>query len=280
VATIHTVRGGRGLKLHVREWGNSDGPAILLIHGWSQNHLSWAKQYGSSLSAEFRLAALDLRGHGMSEAPLGPENYNDPQIWADDIAAIIRALNLERPVLVGWSYGGAVVSDYVRAYGQSELAGINYVAAVVGNQAGVGNLIGPGFRDHALGSFARDLPTNIQAMRSFLRDCLVKPVSQEDFEVALAYNVAVPAEVREALTLREIDSDDVLSGLTVPVLVTHGKEDCVSLPAMGAHILDVCLTAKASWYEGVGHAPFLEEPERFNEELAAFVHRAQARASR
>ena len=85
---VHAVRGG-GLRLHVREWGKPDGPPILFIHGWSQNHLCWAKQYESSLADEFRLVAYDLRGHGMSEAPLEPEHYTDGELWADDVAAII-----------------------------------------------------------------------------------------------------------------------------------------------------------------------------------------------
>jgi non-heme chloroperoxidase len=73
----HAVRGGGGLRLHVREWGRVDGPPILLIHGWSQNHLCWVKQYESALADEFRLVAYDLRGHGMSEAPLEAEHYTD-----------------------------------------------------------------------------------------------------------------------------------------------------------------------------------------------------------
>ena len=79
---IHTVRGGGDLQLHVREWGKADGPPILFIHGWSQNHLCWDRQYESALRDEFRLVAYDLRGHGMSEAPLGPENYTDGKLWA------------------------------------------------------------------------------------------------------------------------------------------------------------------------------------------------------
>ena len=96
----HTVRGGSGLRLHVREWGKADGPPILFIHGLSQNHLCWAKQYESALADEFRLVACDLRGHGMSEAPLELEHYTDSQLWADDVAAIIEELALDRPVLV------------------------------------------------------------------------------------------------------------------------------------------------------------------------------------
>src|SRR5689334_15341198 len=98
----HTVAGGGGLRLHVGEWGAVDGPAILLIHGWPQTHLCWARQYESALADEFRLIAYDLRGHGMSEAPLAAEHYTDDRLWADDIAAIIDALALDRSVLVGW----------------------------------------------------------------------------------------------------------------------------------------------------------------------------------
>ena len=96
----YTVRGGGGLRLHVREWGKPDGPPILFIHGWSQNHLCWAKQYESSLTDEFRLVAYDLRGHGMSEAPPEPEHYTADELWADDLAAIMNELRLDRPVLV------------------------------------------------------------------------------------------------------------------------------------------------------------------------------------
>jgi pimeloyl-ACP methyl ester carboxylesterase len=97
----HTVRGGGGLQLHAREWGKADGPPILFMHGWSQSHLCWAKQYGSALASEFRLVAYDLRGHGMSEAPPEPEHYTDGALWADDVAAIIDQLRLDRPVLAG-----------------------------------------------------------------------------------------------------------------------------------------------------------------------------------
>ena len=60
------------------------------------------------------------------------------------------------------------------------------------------------------------------------------------------------------------------------VLVTHGRADTVVLPAMAEHILATCPTAEASWYDGVGHAPHLEEPERFNRELAALTTRLPA----
>jgi non-heme chloroperoxidase len=271
---VHAVQGGGGLQLHVREWGRSDGPPILFIHGWSQNHLCWAKQYESALADEFRLVAYDLRGHGMSEAPLEPEHYTDDGLWADDVAAIVNALRLDRPVLVAWSYGSFVICDYMRAYGQDRIAAINFVeGAVKLGESAFGTLLGPGFLDHFVGATADDLPTNIGTMRSFVKACASKPLSAEDFETALSWNMVVPARIRANLAAREIDCDDVLRVLDVPLLVTQGRADTVVLPAMAEHVLATCPSAEASWYDGVGHLPHLEEPERFNRELSAFARR-------
>jgi pimeloyl-ACP methyl ester carboxylesterase len=273
---VHTVRGGGDLRLHVREWGKADGPPILFVHGWSQNHLCWRKQYESALADEFRLVAYDLRGHGMSDAPLGAEHYSDGTLWAADLAAIIDELRLDRPVLVGWSYGSFVICDYIRVHGQTRVAAVNLVeGAVKLGETAFGTLIGRGFVDHFVDATADDLPTNIQAMRSFVRACLVKPVSDDDLEAAVCWNVTVPAPVRANLGARDLDDDDVLRALEVPLLVTQGHADTVVLPAMAEHILATCPTAEASWYDGVGHVPHLEEPERFNRELAELTRRVR-----
>jgi pimeloyl-ACP methyl ester carboxylesterase len=275
---IHTIGGGDGLHLHVREWGNTDGQPILFVHGWSQNHLCWARQYESTLAEEFRLIAYDLRGHGMSAAPLEPEHYTNGRLWADDVAAIVERLRLEQPVLVGWSYGAFVICDYIRAHGQEAVAAIEFVEGPAKlSEAAFGTFIGPGFLTHFADATSDDLPTNIQAIRSFVRTCLVKPVSADEFETALLWNIAVPARVRAALAARDIDNDDVLRALEVPLLLTHGRADTVVLPAMAEHILAVCPTATVSWYDGVGHAPHLEEPARFNRELAQLARRADTR---
>lgn len=267
---IHSVQGAGGVKLHVREWGKPAGVPILLIHGWSQSHLCWTKQSNGALGDEFRVVALDLRGHGMSDAPLEAEQYTDGDKWADDVAAIIDQLALDRPTLVGWSYGGLVISDYVRKHGQSTIAGINFVAAPVALGEKALPFIGPGILENAPAACEPDLPTNITAIRKFLRTFFVKPISQHDFELLLAFNMVVHPQVRTSLIQREIDFAPVLESIEIPVLVTHGRYDTVLLPAMSDYILEHCKTAEASWYDGVGHAPFLEEPERFNRELARF----------
>lgn len=272
---IHSVIGGSGVKLHVREWGKPDAPAILFIHGWSQSYLCWQKQYESQLAEKFRLVAFDLRGHGMSEAPTNDTCYSEPKPWADDVAAIISQLGLNNIILVGWSYGGFVISDYLREYGQDTVAGINFVGGAVSlDSAALGVLIGPGFLDHVPGATAQDLPSNIRAVRDFVHGCTAHPLPQDNLENALCWMSVVSPKVRAALIARAVNSDDVLSTLQKPVLMTQGKMDTVILPAMGDHILRTCPTSTASWYPDTGHAAFLENPTRFNRELGDFAHKA------
>ena len=278
---IHTVAGAAGVNLHVREWGKSDGIPILLIHGWSQSHLCWMKQCESGLRDEFRLVGLDLRGHGMSDAPLNVEQYTDGDKWADDIAAIVDQLALDRPILVGWSYGGFVILDYLRKHGQHKIAGVNFVgAAVVIGPKAFGSLIGPGFLENAPGACVADLPTNIVAIRKFLHACFTQAISRDDFESALAFNMTVHPNIRGFLIQRDLDFAPILEDIKIEVLVTHGRSDTVILPTMADYIVKHCKLAQVSWYEDVGHAPFMEDPARFNRELALFAKKARGRMER
>jgi len=272
----HTVAGGGGLRLHVREWGRPDGPPILFVHAISQNHLGWAKQYESTLADQFRLVAFDLRGHGMSEAPLEAEYYSAGELWADDVAAVIDRLSLDQAVLVGWSYGAFVIGDYVRVHGQDRIAAIEFVGGVSKlGEAAFGSLIGPGFLDHFADLVSDDLPTVIRAMPAFLRGFTVAPLPADEFETLLCCNMAVPARIRANLGARDLDYEDVLRDLRVPLLITHGRADSIVLPAMPEHLLAITPTAEVSWYEGAAHAPHMEAPERFNKELAAFASRVR-----
>jgi non-heme chloroperoxidase len=267
----YDIRGGGGIMLHAREWGNPDGPAILFVHGWSQCDLCWSGQVDSQLAARFRMVTFDNRGHGTSEKPLDPGCYADERLWADDLAAVIDQTRLQRPVLVAWSYGGFITADYIRAYGEAGIAGLDLVGGAVLLRPPTFDHIGPGMLENAQEACAPDLLTNIHAIRRFLRRCTARSLDDELWSTALCWNMAVPAQVRGALIARQIDSDDVLARLSVPVLVTHGREDAIILPSMADHTLEHCTTAVASWYEGVGHMPFVEDTERFNHELAEFV---------
>jgi pimeloyl-ACP methyl ester carboxylesterase len=219
------------------------------------------------------MVTFDNRGHGRSEKPLDPASYADERLWADDLAAVIDQTRLERPVVVAWSYGGFIVTDYIRAHGDAAIAGIDLVAAAVVRRP-TSDHIGPGVLDNVQDMCVPDLLANIAATRRFLRSCTVRPLDDELWSQALCWNMVVPPQVRGALMAREINGHDALARLSVPVLVTHGREDAIVPPSMSELVLEHSETAVPSWYEGVGHIPFLEDTERFNRELAEFVDRA------
>jgi non-heme chloroperoxidase len=275
VAT-YEIRGGGAVRLQAREWGNRAGSAILFIHGWSQCDACWTHQVGGRLADRFRMVTLDIRGHGLSEKPTGPEHYREGRIWADDLAAVIDQTGLERPVLVAWSYGGYIVTDYLRAFGDAVIGAINLVGSAVIMKPPTFDHIGPGLLDNATDMCAPDLLACIAATRRFLANCTAQPLSDDAAATMLGWNMVVPPEVRGALLAREVDGSGAFSGLTVPVLVSHGRNDAIALPSMANHTLERCGTAAASWYEGVGHMPFWEAPERFDRELAELVDRVNA----
>jgi pimeloyl-ACP methyl ester carboxylesterase len=113
-------------------------------------------------------------------------------------------------------------------------------------------------------------------MRGVTRALSARPLPTDDAETLLAASMTVPARIRASLAAREIDCDDVLGSLSVPLLVSQGRKDTIVLPAMTEHILAVCPTAEAAWYDGAAHVPHLEEPERFNRELGALTRRVRA----
>lgn len=279
MAREYSVSGGGGVALHVRECGNPDGAAIVFVHGWSQCDRCWDRQLEGPLATSFRLVAFDIRGHGMSDKPSDPVSYAEGRLWADDLAAVINGAGLERPVVVAWSYGGFIVADYVREHGDGALGGIVLAGGALHLKPTTFADLGPGLLENAQAMCLPDLGANIAATRRFLRACSADPLDPDLWESALCWNMVVPAEIRGALIAREIDSDDVLAALSVPVLVIHGLEDSIVLPSMARHVVERCPTAVASWYEGIGHMPFAEAQERFDRELTAFVDRARASRS-
>jgi pimeloyl-ACP methyl ester carboxylesterase len=267
----HAVPGGGGTRLHVREWGDPAGPGILFVHGWSQADACWNRQVGGPLADRFHLVTMDLRGHGRSDKPPDPASYGDGRLWADDIAAVISATGLDRPVIVAWSYGGLVVGDYLRVHGGGAIAGVDLVGAAVMLRPPAFGHIGPGFLENVGDLCQADLETSVPALRRFLHASTVEPFDDEQYAAALCWNMLTPPAVRAALVARDVDVTGALAASGVPILVTHGRRDTVVLPAMSEHVVASCPAARASWYEACGHLPFIEEAARFDRELSAFA---------
>jgi len=271
---VRDVTGFGGVNLHVREWGRPEAPAILFVHGWSQHHLAFRRQFESTLADDFHLVAFDLRGHGMSGKPMDVASYAGTEMWAGDVAAVIEQCGLQRPLLVAWSYGGYVTSDYLERHGDANVAGVNYVgwSVVVGEPEP--HFVGRGFHDFHAGSVSEDMVEEIAAMRGFVHACLGSKIPDEDLETILAFNCMTPRFTRYALTQKpHRDYAPLLGRLKVPVLISHGTAETVALPIAAEYASQACPTATVSWYEGAGHAPFVEDSERFNRELANFARR-------
>jgi pimeloyl-ACP methyl ester carboxylesterase len=269
-----SVKTPDGLTIRAQVWGNASGPEILFIHGFSQSYLSWIKQTSSELLKTFRIVTYDLRGHGGSDKPLDMKYYQNDKAWADEVAAVIQAANLKRPVVVAWSYGGRVIGNYLRYYGDGRLAGLNLVdIGPKTNPAWVGDVN----RNTAAAMVSDDIAMNIAATTEFVRGVTAAPLSPKDFQLALAYNMVVPVGVRSALRgggNSSVDYTAEFKKLKIPVLVTHGtKDDLIKIEA-ARYTASVVPGAKLSIYENVGHAAFLEQPERFNKELAEFAMKA------
>ncbi len=268
----HTVTGAGGVDLCVDETGNENGRPILFVHGWAQSRRSWRKQLDSDLASEYRLVALDNRGHGDSGKPRGA--YDDPEHWAGDLQAVIDELALDQPVLVAWSYGGLIVSDYLSVEGDDDIAGVNLVGAI--SEKGTDDAArfgGEEFVALADDLFSTDAETSTEALSAFLDICVADPLPADEKYFMLGFNAACPPRVRQALQERSAVHEETLRNLDVPVLVTHGEEDQVVLPGAGEKNASLVPDAELSRYADVGHSPFWEAPERFNEELRAFVER-------
>ncbi|MEZ5840473.1 MAG: alpha/beta hydrolase [Hyphomicrobiales bacterium] len=270
----HLVKSPDGTVLAVDEAGDPAGPPILFIHGYSQSRLCWHRQMTGTLAARHRLVAMDMRGHGLSARP--HDAYGDSRVWADDVAAVIETLGLDRPVISGWSYGGALLCDYVRFHGTGAIAGLQFVAAV----SRLGKIsvpfLGAEFAAMMKGFFATETEASIATLENLVALMPATPLEPLEAAALLGEAAIVPPHVRRALFSRTVDNDDLLPTIDIPVLLTQGDADRIILPTMSEHQAGLLNNATRSLYPGVGHAPFLEATTRFDRELADFVARARA----
>jgi len=266
----HVITGGAGCQLHVVETGNRRGRSILFIHGISQSVLTWRAQLRSELRRRYRLVAMDLRGHGASAKPAA--GYEDSKLWADDVAAVIRDLSLDQPVLCGWSYGPLVMLDYLRHHGESRIGGLHFVDGLskLGSAAAFGVLT-PEVLALVPGLFATDTETSVAALNSLIRLFFVHTPSAAELYTILGYNVSVPPFVRQAMFSRTLDNDDLLPTIRKPMLLTHGAADAIVKVEVVEQIRQLVPHAEVQIMPNAGHAPFRDDASSFNRRLSAFA---------
>jgi pimeloyl-ACP methyl ester carboxylesterase len=272
-----TVAGGGGVPLLVAQAGNPDAPGILFIHGMAQSHLAFHRQFEDpGLTGRFHLVAFDLRGQGGSGKPWSSEAYRDAQVWAEDVAAVMRATGLRRPLIVGWSYGGFVTMDYVRVFGTKQIAGI----ALVGSLGGLTSIprvtagdteVARAMRERSAAQRGLDLQAFVTASEASGNAYVTPAMTPLERRNFFASELLTPPYVRTAMTARNLDNRDLLERVNVPIRFFRGSEDLTMPPAPLQHLLDQLPGSQLMRFEGVGHLPFMEKPAQFNSQLAAFA---------
>jgi len=268
-ATTFRVVSADGTVLTGDAQGDLEAPEILFIHGLRQSRLSWAKQFADAALSNFRLVRFDLRGHGDSDKPADPAAYADADRWAEDVAAVIDATRLRRPVLVGWSLGGYVAGAYLRQQGVRRISGLNLVDAV--------SKLSPELLTPLAGRFAgstssHDLVERVAETVDFLAACFHRSPTGADRDRMLVVNGMTARAVNEGFTSASItDLEPVFQAYAGPVLLTHGAHDALVRLAMSERVAAQRPGRRLSIFQESGHSPFWEEPERYGRELAAFV---------
>ena len=290
---FQTVEGEGGVPLNVVTAGDKSKPPILFVHGIGQSYVSWENQLRAPLTDEFFVVAFDLRGHGNSGKPWNKDAYRDYRNYAGDVQAVIKATQIDRPVLVGWSYGTLVVADYLRAFGISGLRGIVLTGAYGGftpppQRTPAPNATPQGQKvvqqlaqtmaekmklmsQQLLGS---NLEDNIAGARAFSRILTAKEMPAAYYERATQISLMLPGYARRWMFDRPLANMDLIPQINVPILLNVGGKD-PSTPEKDARDLAAKIKgAQVSVYAACGHSPFAEEPQRYNRELAEFARAA------
>lgn len=261
-----------GTNIVYRVSGDPSNRPLVLLHGWAQSSACWGEGLLKDLAESFRVVAVDLRGHGYSDAP--ERGYADSANWAGDVDAVLRAEGISSgAILLGWSYGGLVICDYLAAHGTSAVAGVVFVGAITSIGRGeAGGRVGSAMRAAVPGAMAEEPRVAIKALGSFGR-ALTGPIEGKGTQAQSLFGLtlATAPRVRAALFDRAASHDDVLRSLDVPVLVLHGTEDTVVDVSAGRHAASLIPNVTESFWDGVDHGPFVADPQRFLADVTEFA---------
>lgn len=281
----YTVTAADGVPLNVIEAGSRNAPAMIFIHGVGQSTQSWAPQFNSDLSTKYHLVAFDLRGHAASGKPWQQSAYNKACTWADDVAAVIDAAKLSRPIMVVWSYGGTVGMDYVRCRGIDGLAGLVFVAARSGLYPNA--RLDPRIPQASEKMKSSDLKIAMEGSLEFTSFLTHKPLPADVASAAVATNLMYPAYARRAndgpksLPDGSVyrNNEDMIGKLKLPLLFVLGEKDAFSPADEAAKQIRVRFpSADVVTYPETGHWVSFEAAALFNSDLHRFASRVFGKA--
>lgn len=256
------VSGHEGVPLHMVEKGERGRPGLLLIHGYKQSALSWSAQFGAPLAQRCHLVAWDLRGHGNSGQPWQAAAYDSARPWAEDMAAVIKASGLVKPLVVAWSFGGNVAMDFLRLHPELPIAGL----VLVSSPAGLLSAPVAGATAAAPKPPALDLAQGIAAAErsaQFVLGAGVEPALRAQLTAA---SLRVGPYLDSAMAVRGAGANaDLLPALApLPLTLALGGRDPIVPAAVAQRLREALPQARVASFPQAGHALFLDDSAGFN----------------
>ncbi len=255
-----------GVDLAVSHWGDPGAPPLVLLHGIGSRAESWLP-VADALGQRFRAFALDLRGHGLSAQP--DAGYLLPD-YAADLDAALDALALDRPLVMGHSLGALVALTWAAdAPGRAsrivaEDPPLRTRPEIVPAFEGWQRLNAAPVPDVAAW-YASEFPswTPEECLRRAEAICSVHP----------GVFAELRAEAEQNLAAGRVERIDSLAGIAAPTLVLRGDPDLGSMTAVddAARLAGLVPGARLAEVRGAGHNLHREQPERFVEEVVAFL---------
>ena len=271
---MSTITVKDGTTIYYKDWGK--GPVVTFSHGWPLSSDAWDGQMLFLAQNGFRVVAHDRRGHGRSSQA---SSGNDMNGYADDLAAVIEALDLKDATLVGHSTGGGEVARYIGRHGTSRVAKAVLVAAVppimlktAANPEGLpmevfDNLRSGVTKDRS--QFYKDLSTPFYGAN--------KPgakVSQGVLDQFWLWSMqsGLLNAYESIKAFPETDFTEDLKKFDIPTLVMHGEDDQI-VPVKDSAVKSARLIkgAKEIYYPGAPHGLTATHQDQVNADLLAFI---------
>ncbi|QTD43356.1 alpha/beta fold hydrolase [Sporosarcina sp. Te-1] len=251
----------QGVNLYVEDLNPESGKAILFIHGWPLSHKQFEYQFDVLPAMGYRCIGIDWRGFGLSDKPF--DGYTLDRL-ADDLHAIVEALQLQNFALVGHSTGGSIAIRYMsrfNGHGVSRLVLVD-AAAPTGFSVETAN--------RYLTQTLNDRPKLMQEVTDgFFFQYITKPFSDWFFQMGM--QAAGWSTAAIIILLRDINLQKDLPAIHAPTLLVHGIHDKVIPYTQARELNRGIANSQLIPFQYSGHGPFWEERARFNRLLAEFI---------